>query len=365
MNFHDLFRRLRKQTDCPCVSIILDNPTPTIPNRVLHGRLKNAIKEADHQLKRWEAEADKVTVVRQRLQQLSESHVWDTYSPALAVFINAEVYEIVHIPFPVRPKVIVDTSFEVRDILYTMNRLFHYYILSIGWKNTRMWEGFGEYITPLDISGAPDGAEDYREPLNEIRLMSDRGQYEESLMQKYIRDLIHYLDKAGRITHQVPLLVAGDPKFLSRFKEAFPYPELIVGELPNALDRASESEVQETARRQLHTMMETYERHLFDDIRKYIDAQRYVTGLEAAWKITHEGRGMILIVERGYRTEGWSSQTRPEILSTQPMKSPDYIYHEDAVDDLIEAFLDRGGRVYFASEERMAPYHHILAVTRY
>ncbi|GEM_PF-4524859 len=367
MDFQSVLRKLRQHSQAPSVSIILDNPHPTIPNRALHGKLKNAIRTVEEELKKWDrSEKETVTTIKVRLHELLESHLWDTYAPAVAVFINASVEKIVHIPFPVQPKIIVDTSFEVRDILYAMNRLFHFYVLSIGWKNTRMWEGYGKYLTEMDVSDAPQGAEDYREPLNEIRLMADRGQYEENLMKKYIRDLVHYLDKTQRITHQIPFLIAGDPKFLSLFKAAFPYEELIVGELPNALDHIRNTrELQDIVQQKLDQMMETYENHLFADIQKYIDAQRYVTGLPAAWKVAHEGRGMILIVEKGYRQEGWASKTQPHILSIQPMKSPDYQHHEDAVDDLIEHFLDKGGRVYFASPSRMAAYQHILAITRY
>ncbi len=365
MDFHSVFRQIRKHSNCPCVSIILHNPSPTIPNRVLQGRLKNAVKEVDHQLQRWHSESEKVKSIRVHLQQLLDSHIWDTYAPSLAIFINQDIQEITYLPFPVQAKVIVDTSFEVRDILYTMNRLFHHYVLSIGWKNTRMWEGFGKYIFPKDIDGAPDGAEAYREPLNEIRLMSDRSQYEATLMKKYIRDLIHYIDKKGYITHAIPWLIAGDPKFVHLFKETFPYPELIVGEMPNTLDHASISEVQQLVEQRLTQMTETYESHLFQGLQKYIDAQRYVSGLEAAWRVIHQGRGMILVVERGYRTEGWSAKNRPEVISLQPMKAPDYLYHEDAVDDLIEACLDRKGRVYFASSKWMKPYRHILTITRY
>ncbi len=366
MDFRAVFKDLRHHTHPPCVSIILHNAHPSIPNRALQGAIKNAIKKVEEELKKWNSEKDAVTSIRVRLHELLDSHVWDTYAPALGIFIGPTIEKIVRIPFPVRPKIIVDTSFEVRDILYTRNRLFHYYVLSLGWKNTRMWEGYGKYLTEIDVSDAPQGADEYREPLNEIRLKADRSQYEENLMKKYIRDLVHYLDRTNRITHQIPFMIAGDPKFVFLFKEAFPYEEIIVGELSNALDHiSSAAELRKIIEPELKSMTETYEENLFTSIKKYIDKQRYVTGLPAAWKVAHEGRGLILIVEKGYRTEGWSSKDQPHILSLQPMKSHDYRHHEDAVDDLIETFLDKKGRVYFASPERMQPFNHILAITRY
>jgi len=72
----------------------------------------------------------------------------------------------------------------------------------------------------------------------------------------------------------------------------------------------------------------------------------------------------ILLTERGYRVEGYSTKDGL-FLTFDPEFAPGGDYHEDAIDDLAEMVLAQGGEAYFLAPGKLEKFDRILLTTRF
>ncbi len=80
-----------------------------------------------------------------------------------------------------------------------------------------------------------------------------------------------------------------------------------------------------------------------------------------AWPIW--GRGKLLLVEQDYHAPGRLAETGLLLLPAADPNAPDVM--SDAVDEVIEMVLSKGGEVVFVENGQLAPHQRIALVLRY
>ena len=91
------------------------------------------------------------------------------------------------------------------------------------------------------------------------------------------------------------------------------------------------------------------------------DQHRYAGGLDEVWELAHEGRVELLVVEEDYAVSARVLDGRLELA--KDTWAPDVI--DDAVDELIETVLRKGGRAVVVPPGDLADAGHVGAVLRY
>jgi hypothetical protein len=110
------------------------------------------------------------------------------------------------------------------------------------------------------------------------------------------------------------------------------------------------------------TQAERVQRHL-DELDGYVSQARVASTVGEAWRKANEGRGKLLLVEQDYHEAGrWTSPGCCSCPWTIPARS-DVI--PDAVDEVIEMVLSKGGEVVFTENGQLAAYQRIALVLRY
>jgi predicted transcriptional regulator len=97
-----------------------------------------------------------------------------------------------------------------------------------------------------------------------------------------------------------------------------------------------------------------------------LGAKRLASGIDDSWKSAVEGRGMELVVEEGYRQpailhrEGYVLELVDDESATDGPRHLD-----DAVDELVELVLEKGGEVTFVDDGALADCDRVALILRY
>jgi hypothetical protein len=103
-----------------------------------------------------------------------------------------------------------------------------------------------------------------------------------------------------------------------------------------------------------------------DDALKTLDAavsaQKFVSTIGEAWRLAQEGRGKLLVVEKGYHEPAILAANGGIELVAEPGGTE---VIDDAVDEIIEAVLANGGEVVLVEDGSLEQHQRIALVLRY
>ena len=89
---------------------------------------------------------------------------------------------------------------------------------------------------------------------------------------------------------------------------------------------------------------------------------RVVSAIEEVWRLAQDGRGKLLLVEKGYHVPAVVDEKGGLQVVTEPGGTK---VMDDAVDEIIEAVLAKGGEVMIVDDNALPDHHHIALTLRY
>ena len=99
------------------------------------------------------------------------------------------------------------------------------------------------------------------------------------------------------------------------------------------------------------------------ELERYVSQQRVAATVGEAWRKANEGRGKLLLVERDFHQPGRLDASGLLLLPADDPTAQDVI--PDAVDEVIETVLNKGGEVVFVENGQLDAYQRIALVLRY
>jgi hypothetical protein len=99
------------------------------------------------------------------------------------------------------------------------------------------------------------------------------------------------------------------------------------------------------------------------DLEEAVGVHRYAAGMGECWHLAQEGRAKMLLVEEDFHYPARLDASGQHLIPVAEAELPGVL--DDAVDDLIEAVLTKGGRVVFEEPGRLAHYQQVAMITRY
>jgi hypothetical protein len=195
----------------PAVSIII--PThPQYPQYKLdRDHLQHLITEAE-QLLSENYGKQKTAMIMDRLHSAVNGINFGALTQGLAIYVSSEVQRVINLPFEVTEKVIVDDSFEVRDLLYSAKLNRHFLALIISQNKVSTLFGFGNLFVPVRYGKMPKGV---RDVMNQHSLPGwdylDKKAYDENNIHNYLRFIDQVIEEENRGS-SFPVIVLGDTK---------------------------------------------------------------------------------------------------------------------------------------------------------
>jgi hypothetical protein len=329
--------------------------------------------ELDYQLKRITEKVEKdlfsnhgleeARLVTSKLKKLISQLDYSTYKRSIAIYVSPVWEKIYYLDIPVEEKIIIDESFEIRDLVYSKKELHKYLVLVISSERSRIFLGNTIQFIRLS-SNTPEHVAAYRNDIPErTSNFSDASHRKEVLLDKFL----HHVDVGlGMIlnAYPLPLFIMGTERTVGHFKKLSHYSDHIIGYVHGNFDEATQVEIREAVSPLVADWKKVKQVNLLHQLESARSAKKLARGVREVWKEAMQKKGRLLVVEKNYsyacrKTEGGQAIfDKDDIIGT-----PHYI--KDAVDDIIEKVLQNGGDVEFVDEGLLNDYQHIALIQYY
>lgn len=354
---HDL-KELQSLVKVPALSILLPTYRNFPDNKKDPIRVRNLVGEATERLSQEFSNRD-IAPLLQRLEDLvNEIHYPHTLD-GLALYVSHDFARLFYLPFPVPERIVIDQTFATRDLVYGLHRAQRYWVLLLSQSSTRLLAGTGETLEevldsnfPMQMTGP--GATTALPPEVDSSYMDDRH-------RRFFQQVDQaFADYAG--DDSLPLIVGGVVRQISFFQEVSQYTPLIAGTLTGNFDKATVSDLVPQVWPIVQEVRENQRADALQTLEDAISQQRVVSTVEEVWRLAQEGRGNLLLVEKDYHipavvTENGGLEIVSEAGGVEIM--------DDAVDEIIEIVLLKGGNVILMDNGSLAQHQHIALTLRY
>lgn len=304
-----------------------------------------------------------VNVVLHKLKTIISNLKPDTNKKSIAIYVSPVFEKVVYLDIAVEEKIIIDESFEIRDLVYSKKILQEYLVLLLGGNECQLFLGKLNSLTNLPFN-PPVNLHSLEDDIpQKVANFSDMSERREILMHKYLHHLDHSLGPVLK-QYNLPLFVLGTERISGHFKSLTKYPGAIAAFIHGNYDEAGVPQLQEVMKPYLENWEKVKQKNLLHLAEKAADNKKLVSGINEVWHAAMNKKGRLLLVEKNYTYEAQQG-SRKEIIYNADQPNNSFSSIKDAVDDVIEKILETGGDVEFMDEGMLKDYQHITLIQYY
>jgi hypothetical protein len=280
---------------------------------------------------------------------------------------------VFHLPFEVKERVIIDKTFEVRDLLLASKTNFSYVVITISEKNVRVFSGFNHRISEMKIQEMPYNIDDVGgeghsriasfTSFSSARNISDAKSYLENKLEKYLREIDRVISGEPNLK-KIPLVICGTDRITGHFKDITKNTKQILGYVHGNFDNASSVAISDKVNPLIKNKIETTQSEVLDKLESEMNKKKVVSGVRDVWNAAFNKRGRLLLVEKDFSVKAKTGK-QPDKLITSGVQENDYHFISDAVDDIIEMVLKYGGDVAFVDNGKLDAHDRIAMIKYY
>jgi hypothetical protein len=361
MNRHDL-RLLQENAAYPALTITLPTHRTSPDNRQDPIRVKNLVSEATERLLAGFSKRESESLLS-NLEKLVNDIDYHHTLDGLALFVTHDFARKYYLPFTLNERVVIDKSFFVRDLVFAMNRTPRYWVVALSEKPTRLFEGTKATLIEVQEQGFPMTHEG---PGGEQSLPGGFGVQKSAHRDERHRQFFRQVDAALTpilADDASPLIVVGVDRFLAFFDEVTANRDRILTTLHGSHDKTSAHDLSQLVWPAVKEALAEQRQQVFGELGQAVSDQKVVSTVGEVWRLAHEGRGRLLVVEEDFHYPAYVDETGMRLTPAEDVTAPDV--HEDAVDDIIETVLSTQGRVVFVENGQLDAHQRIALILRY
>lgn len=361
MNRHDVMV-LQQMNGYPSLTITLPTHRTSPDNRQDPIRVKNLVSQASDRLL-GEFSKREVEPLLTRLDHLTDGIDYRYTLDGLAMFVTRDFAAAYNLPFTLKENVVVDDTFFTRDLVFAMNRTPRYWTLALSEQPTRLYEGAREDMIEIHGGGFPMLFEGQGgEQLKPGGFGGPDSGLRDIKKSQFFREIDQAL-KPFMVDDSLPLAVVGVDRNLSFFREVTGFNSEVIATLRGSHDSTSPHELHKLVWPLVEAALAERREQAFVALDRAVGEQKVVSSMDAVWRMAQDGRGELLLVEEDFHFPATVDESGQYLTAAEDATAPGVI--DDAVDDIIEATLAKGGRVVFVDNGRLADYQRIALTLRY
>jgi hypothetical protein len=266
-------------------------------------------------------------------------------SAAIAIYLSPGTARTLHLPVPVRDRVVVDPTFATRDLVRCLHRTPRHVVLALSSAEARLFDGVAGTLRPAAGSAFPMRAE--RQPRSD----ASRPRLAASDTAAFLRTVDRALGTHLRV-HPAPLVLVGPSALLAEFSRVSANVGRLAGTVAANVATDPLPELASRIRPILETYLLSREQEALDLLERRAGVGRSVSGMAACWLAARRERPEMLAVEQGLFYPARVSPDGDTIEAAWDVEHPEVL--DDAVDELIEQVLERGGWVALVEDGALA-----------
>ncbi|GAA0838334.1 hypothetical protein ACFQVD_08755 [Streptosporangium amethystogenes subsp. fukuiense] len=348
---------LQQVREYPAVSLLLSTNPAAELTRADALRMEGLAAEAVQRL-RSELQPAVADPVIGRLHRLIDQARHGPTGLGLAVYASAGTGALIRLPIGVRDRTVVDPTFATRDLIRALHRTPRHLVLTLNTGHARLLEAAADTLLPALTSAFPMSAD----PRAASR---SRGRADRPTRETLTSDFYRQVDAALGVylrLHPAPLVLVGDERAAAAFKRLSVNCQRLAGTVTGNLTATPTAKL--TTR--IRTVLDGYLHRRQDEalalLQQRTAAGRVTSGMPAAWQAARTRRPEMLVVDDSLYYPARLSDDGDTLTPATDIDHPDVI--DDAVDELIELVLARGGWIAFTTPGVLVDHQGVALVTR-
>lgn len=327
----------------PSVSIIMPFDPKMTSERLLFDSLgANILKAEQFLIEGFPLEI--AMLVINKLKSVIKYLNYSTYKKSIAIYVSPVFEKIIYLDMEVEERVVVEDSFEIRDIIHSKKEIKDYLILVFGEEETKIY---------LDNIVAVQ------------QIFSNRSEIKKSncglsFTEKYLQHVDIILDVILQ-SFRVPLFVLGDKYVMHRFKNITKHACSIIEYAEHDCKNISPGKLRNTVSPLIHNCHIVKQKMLRQQLKHASGSHKVISGINEVFKEVMRHQGHLLLVEKNYRYPD-SNDSSSELIAKAVRPYSQFSYINDAVDDVIEKVLEEYGDVEFVDKGLLKNYDHIALI---
>lgn len=361
MNRHDV-QLLQQVSGYPALTITLPTHRTAPDNFQDPIRLRNLVTQAVDRLLS-EFSKREVAPLMERLERLVNSVDLRHTLDGLVLCVNQDFGAKYYLPFSLPERVVVAETFLTRDLVFAMNRTPRYWTLVLSEQPTRLYEGTRDTLLEVQEGGFPMTHEG---PGGATALPGGFGVNVSAIRDERHRQFFRAVDEALKpflADDPLPLTVVGVDRFQAFFSEVTAHKNAILTTLLGSHDKTTPPELAKLIWPLVEAALAEQRQQYMVELDRAIGEQKVASTVGEIWRMAHEGRGRMLLVEEDFHYPGRVDETGFHLSPADDPTTPGFI--EDAVDDIIETILSKQGRVVFIPNGQLETHQRIALILRY
>lgn len=361
MNRSEL-RSLQSIQQYPSLSLILPTHRTAPANLQDPTRLRNLQTEAANRLLQ-EFSARELAPLLERLEALIAEVDFRYTLDGLVLYVNQDVARKFYVPFSLNERVVIDHTFATRDLVFAMNRSSRYWVLALSEQSTRLFEGTRETLIEITdgkfpmVHGGAGGA---------AKLPGGQGINTSAYQDDQHRQFFRSVDaEFNQLVSQdpLPLVLVGVDRYFSFYQEVATTATDLLATVRGNHDATPIHELGELTWAAAAPAFADRRAEVMEELNAAMSAQRVAFSIAEIWRAAQEGRGKVLLVEEDFYYPAEVDTSGMQLSSAADATLPGVI--DDAVDEVIETVMTKGGRVVFVDNGKLENLQRMALILRY
>ena len=346
----------------PAVSIIMPFETKVKRRNELIYSLKITADKVEKELEQsYPAEIS--LLVMQKLRQVISNLKVDVLKKSIAIYVSPVFEKVIYLDMTVEEKIIIDESFEIRDLIYCKKQLHKYLLLLVSGKECRMYLGDTDHFVRIE-TGIPESIAAYKNDTPErVANFSAIAEQKEIIIDQFLHHIDKALDNILKTVH-LPLFVLGAERILGHFKKLTKHNGAVSKYIHGNYEEATFPELKQLLAPHIADWKKEKQKELLDKLEDANGKKQLATGINDVWREAMNHKGRLLLVEKNYMVAARHGSGEVVIYKEETSGNTS-LYIKDAVDDVIEKVLENGGDVEFVEEGLLKEYQQIALVQYY
>jgi len=278
-------------------------------------------------------------------------------------FLSPLTERVYYLDFTVEEKIIIDESFEIRDLIYSKKDTHKYLLLVLSSHKNRIYLGNTTQFVRI-VSHVPEHIAAYKNDISErVANFSDPDKRDKIMLDKFLR----YTDEGLSIllkAYPLPVFVMATERTAGHFKKITHNRNRILAVIHGNFEEATVVEL----RKAMQPHLADWKKIKQEDLKRQLDvamsAHKLATGMQHVWKEASHKLGRLLVVEKNFIYPAYHGAEEDIIYKQEKQPNKD-LYIKDAVDDVIEKVIENGGDVEFVDDGALNEYGHIALIQYY
>jgi hypothetical protein len=348
----------------PAISIVM----PFDPKINLKTELKHSLKIACDKVKvelKQNYPDDMFTFMMQKLNTIIEDLDFDTQRKSIAIYVSPIFAKVLYLDIQVNEKIIIDESFEIRDLILNKKQTQAYIVLLLSGNESRMFLCNSDTFFVRILSQTQDSIVPINnDPPDRVLNFSDVSKRKEIIMDKFLYQIDKELNSVINAWH-LPILVLGTDRMIGHFKSITKHHNAIADYIHGCYDEVNSDKLKEILAPHVHIWNNIKQEKLMKELEDAAGRNRLAIGIKDVWREASHQKGHLLVLEKNYYYASHHPGSNESEISKPAELHHTFFYIKDAVDDVIEKVLEFGGDVEFVDDGVLKNFNHIALIQYY